>query len=357
MAPVPPTARRHFASDNYAGICPEALAALLEANAGHAPAYGADAWTAEATRLVQEVFETDCEVFFVFNGTAANSLSLASICDSFDGTLCHERAHLATDECGAPGCFAHGMTLTLMPGEHGKVAPATVARAASERRDLHHSRARALSLTQSTELGAVYSVAEIEALGATARAHGLAVHIDGARFANAVASLGVAPREMTWKAGVDLLSLGGTKNGMPFGEAVVFFDHDLARHFEYRRKQGGQLASKMRFLAAPWIGALRDGAWLRHAAHANAMAAALERGLREVADVRITHPREANAVFAALPPAMEEALRGKGWLFYNDVDPGGAARLMCSWDTSPEDVATFIRDAREASAAPRRSAG
>ena len=340
--------RRQFASDNLAGICPEALAALVEANAGHAPSYGADAWTAEATRLLREVFETDCEVFFLFNGTAANSLALASLCQPFESVLCYDHAHIATDECGAPGFFAHGTTLTPIPAEHGKVTPESVVRAATGRRDVHHPRARALSLTQSTELGTVYAPAELAALTGVAREHGLAVHLDGARFANAVAGLGVRPREITWEAGVEVLSLGGTKNGLPFGEAVVFFNPEFARRFEYRRKQGGQLASKMRFLSAPWVGVLRDGAWLRHAAHANAMAAELEHGLRALPGVQITHPRQANAVFATLPPPLAAALGEKGWLFYTDVDPGGAARLMCSWDTTSEDVATFLRDAADA---------
>ncbi len=340
--------RRQFASDNLAGICPEALAALVEANTGHAPSYGADAWTEEATRLLREVFETDCEVFFLFNGTAANSLSLASLCQPFESVLCYEHAHIATDECGAPGFFAHGTTLTPIAGEHGKVSPESVVGAATGRRDVHHPRARALSLTQSTELGTVYSPGELAALRGVAREHGLAMHMDGARFANAVAGLGVRPREITWEAGIDVLSLGGTKNGLPFGEAVVFFNHEFARRFDYRRKQGGQLASKMRFLAAPWVGVLREGAWLRHAAHANAMAGELERGLRALHDVVIAHPCQANAVFATFPPLLAAALREKGWLFYTDVDPGGAARLMCSWDTTNEDVATFLRDAAEA---------
>lgn len=342
---TPPATRRHFASDNYAGICPEALAALIEANAGHAPSYGADAWTAEATRLIRELFETDCEVHFVFNGTAANSLSLASLCEPFDSVLCYEHAHIATDECGAPGFFAHGTTLTLLPATHGKISPEAVTRAATGRRDVHHSRARAVSLTQATELGTVYTPAEIGALAAAARRLGLSLHMDGARFANAVASLGVKPREITWEAGVDVLSFGSTKNGLPFGEAVVFFERERARHFEFRRKQAGQLNSKMRFAAAPWVGLLRDGAWLRHASHANAMAAELERGLRALAGVKIVYPREANAVFAALPAARGEGVRAKGWMFYDDVGPDGAARLMCSWDTTGEDVAAFLRDA------------
>jgi threonine aldolase len=348
MSFTPPSARRHFASDNFAGICPEALAALIESNTGHAASYGADAWTAEATRRVREIFETDCEVFFVFNGTAANSLALASIRAPFESVLCYEHAHIATDECGAPGFFAHGTTLMLLPAKHGKLTPATIAAAATSRRDVHAQKPRAISLTQSTELGTVYSPDEISALAETARAHGLAVHMDGARFANAVAALGVTPRALI--AGVDVLSFGGTKNGLPFGEAVVFFDHELARQFDYRRKQGGQLASKMRYLAAPWVGILRDGAWLRHAAHANAMAAALERGLRALPEIQIVYPRQANAVFAALPATTSAALRDAGWHFYSDVGPAAAARLMCSWDTTPDDVAAFVRDAAEKAA-------
>jgi threonine aldolase len=344
----PPEFRRQFASDNLAGICPESLAALVEANTSHAPSYGGDAWTAEATRLLREIFETDCEVFLVFNGTAANSLSLASLCQPFESVLCYEHAHIATDECGAPGFIAHGTTRTPIPGEHGKLTPEAVTRAATGRRDVHHPKAGAVSLTLATELGTVYSVEELTALSATARQLGLTVHMDGARFANAVAGLGAPPRAITWEAGIDVLSLGGTKNGLPFGEAVVFFNRAAARLFEYRRKQSGQLASKMRFLAAPWVGALRNGAWLRHATHANAMAADLEHGLGALPGVQIAHPREANAVFVSLPPPLAGALRAKGWLFYTDVDPGGAARLMCSWDTTREDVAAFVHDATTA---------
>ena len=339
--------RRQFASDNWAGICPEAWTALAEANAEHAPSYGADAWTAEAVRLVREVFETDCAVHFVFNGTAANSLAVAAMCAPFESVLCHEHAHLATDECGAPGFFAHGTTLVRLPGAHGKVAPAAIERATRMRRDVHASMVRAVSITQSTELGTVYAPEEIAALGEAARALDLRLHMDGARFANAVASLGVAPRKITWEAGVDVLSFGGTKNGLPCGEALVFFNRELARQFEYRRKQSGQLASKMRFLAAPWVGVLRDGAWLRHAAHANAMAARLARGLGEISGVRVLYARKANVVFAMLPEATVAGLRARGWEFYTDVGPDGAARLMCSWDTTDEDVDAFLRDATE----------
>ena len=345
MSSSPPDPRRHFASDNFAGICPEAWAAMAEANAGHAPSYGADWWTEEATRHIREVFETDCDVFFVFNGTSANSLSAAASCAPFESVLCHEHAHMFNDECGAPGFFAHGITLVPLPGSNGKLHYTEIESAATERTDIHHSRPHMASITQSTELGTVYSVEEIAAIGSTTDRLSLRLHMDGARFANAVAALGVAPRAITWEAGVDILSLGGAKNGMAFGEALVFFDRHLARDFAFRRKQSGQLASKMRFLAAPWIGLLRDGAWLRHAGHANVMAAELEHGLRSLPGVKIAFPREANAVFALLPPMLVEGLRARGWQFYTDVGPGGAARLMCSWDTAPEDVAAFVADA------------
>ncbi len=341
------TPRRHFASDNFAGICPEAWNAMQEANRDHAASYGNDPWTTEATRLIREIFECDCEVFFVFNGTAANSLAITTACRSYESVLCHEHSHLLNDECGAPGFFSGSAALVPLPGEHGKLTASSVRAAATRRSDIHHSRVRAVSVTQSTELGTVYTPQELTALGAVADELGLHLHMDGARFANAVAALGVAPGKITREAGIDVLTLGGTKNGMAFGEALVFFDQDLARDFQFRRKQSGQLASKMRFLAAPWIGVLRDGAWLRHAAHANAMAAALESGLRQLPGVAIAYPRGANAVFPHLPTQVVDGLRQRGWHFYTDVGPGGAARLMCSWDTTPDDVAAFLRDAAD----------
>ena len=309
--------------------------------------YGEDFWTREATRYIREIFETDCDVFFVFNGTSANSLAVASTCAPFESVLCHEHAHLISDECGAPGFFAHGVVLEPLPGADGRIHYVDVERAATQRTDIHHSRPRTVSITQSTELGTVYSAEETAALGGATDRLGLRLHMDGARFANAVAALGVPPRALTWEVGVDVLTFGGTKNGMACGEALVFFDRHLARDFEFRRKQSGQLASKMRFLAAPWIGMLRDGAWLRHAGHANAMARDLEYGLRPLRGVGIAHPREANALFARLPPAVVTGLRARGWQFYTDVGPGGAARLMCSWDTTPGDVAAFVGDATE----------
>src|SRR6266540_196291 len=260
---------RHLARDNYARLCPEAWAALAEANAGHVTGYGDDAWTQKAADRIRDVFETHCEVFFVFNGTAANSLSLASMCQSYHSILCHELAHVEVDECVAPEFFSNGTKVLLAPGAIVKMDPAGIERLVKKRTDIHYPKPRAVSLTQSTELGTVYSADEIKAIWAKTKQFGLTLHMDGARFANAVASLGLKPKEITGQAGVDVLCFGGTKNGTHVGDAVVFFNRELAQEFDYRCKQAGQLASKMRYLSAPWVGMLKDGAWLRHAANAN----------------------------------------------------------------------------------------
>jgi threonine aldolase len=335
--------RRQFASDNYAGICPEAFASMVQANAGHEISYGDDTWTTKASNLIRDVFETQCEVFFVFNGTSANSLSLASLCQSYHSILCHEFAHVETAECGAPEFFANGTKVLLLPGADGKIDPKAIDRAVNKRTDIHYPKPRALSLTQATEVGTVYSVAELRAVTEVARHYGLRVHMDGARFANAVAALGVAPKEITWQAGVDVLCFGGSKNGIALGEAVVFFDLELAREFDYRCKQGGQLASKMRFLSAPWVGMLQDGAWLRHAKHSNAMAQRLDAAIRHLPQVKIAHPVQTNAVFAELPDKIVQGMYQRGWKFYTHVSQDNA-RLMCSWDTLPEDVDKFAAD-------------
>src|SRR5690349_10603915 len=249
---------------------------MVEANQGHAVSYGDDPWTQRAADLIREIFETQCEVFFVFNGTAANSLSLASLCQSYHSILCHEMAHVEVAECGAPEFFANGTKVLLLPGKDGKIEPQSIERAVNKRTDVHYPKPRALSLTQATEVGTVYSLDELRAVTEVARRFQLRVQMDGARFANAVAALGATPKQITWESGVDVLCFGGTKNGIAIGEAVVFFNRDFAREFDYRCKQGGQLASKMRFLSAPWVGMLENGAWLRHAKHSNDMAKRLE---------------------------------------------------------------------------------
>jgi len=332
-----------FASDNYAGICPEALEAMLQANCGYVPSYGDDDYTARACNAIRELFEKECEVFFVFNGTAANSLALASLCHSYHSIICHESAHIETDECGAAEFFSNGTKILLVGGENGKLDLDQVEHTVKRRTDIHYPKPKVISVTQATELGTVYTVEELGRIGALASRLGLKIHMDGSRFANAVATLGVHPAEITWKAGVDVLCFGGAKNGMALGEAVIFFNRQLAREFDYRCKQAGQLASKMRFLSSPWSGILADGAWLRRATHANAMAALLEGKLSTIGGVRLKFPRQANSVFIEMAPASLEQLRKLGWHFYTFIGAGGA-RFMCSWATTQADVEQLAGD-------------
>jgi len=338
-----------LASDNTAGVCPEAWAALAAANAGCAPSYGDDAFTAEAKRRFAAVFETECEVFFVFNGTTSNALALAACCRAPHARiLCHDCAHIDTDECGAPEFFTGGAKLQPIAGPGGKLRPADVARALERGHGVHYPKPAALSLTQSTEWGTLYAPEEIRALADVAHAHGLAVHMDGARFANAAAALapgGRSPADLTWRAGVDVLSFGGTKNGLLTTEAVVFFNRELARDFDYRVKQGGQLASKLRFAAAQWSAVLRDSAWLRHAAHANALARRLADALRPLPGLTLLADVEVNAVFVEMAPPVHAALTARGWQFYRFIGEHGY-RLMCSWATTPETVDAFVADTK-----------
>ena len=345
--PVPaPLPRKQFASDNYAGITPEAWEAMAQANHGHAPAYGEDAWTARAADMIRELFETDCEVFFAFNGTAANSLALAAMCQSYHSILCHEISHIETDECGAPEFFSNGTKLLLLPGQNGKLGPEVVEHAVKRRSDVHYPKPRVLSVTQASEMGTVYSLEELDRLGATARRLGLAFHMDGARFGNAVVHLGATPAELTWRRGVDVLGFGGTKMGMAVGEAIVFFRKDLAQEFEYRCKQAGQLSSKMRFLAAPWVGMLESGVWLSNAAHGNDCARRLATAIADLPGIEPMFPVEANAVFLRAPETVLEGLRARGWRFYTFI--GGGARFMFAWDADPARVDALARDLRAA---------
>jgi threonine aldolase len=342
---VTPAGFNQFASDNYAGICPEAWQAMDNANRGFVASYGDDPWTERACGCIRDVFETDCQVFFVFNGTAANSLALAALCRSYHSVICHELAHVETDECGAPEFFSNGTKILHIPGPDGKLDLAEVEQAITRRSDIHYPKPRVLSLTQSTELGTVYTPDEIAAAGELAHRHGLRVQMDGARFANAVAALGLSPAELSWKSGVDVLCLGGAKNGMALGEAVVFFNRELAEEFDYRCKQAGQLASKMRFISAPWIGLLESGAWLRNAAHANRLAAMLAGELERIPEVRLMSACQANAVFAEMSANAVAALRAAGWHFYSFIGTGGA-RFMCSWQTTEEDVRQLLAAVR-----------
>jgi threonine aldolase len=346
LATAAATASQQFASDNNAGICPEALRSLLESNgSGHESGYGDDRWTQLACDRIRDLFETDCQVFFVFNGTAANSLALASLCQSYHSVICHELAHVETDECGGPEFFSNGSKLLTARGANAKLTPDAIDALVTRRSDIHYPKPKVVTLTQSTEVGTVYTVEEIRAIAAIAKRRHLRVHMDGARFANAVATLNVHPSELTWRAGVDVLCFGGTKNGLPIGEAVVFFDGALAEDFAYRVKQAGQLASKMRYISAPWLGLLDDDVWLKNARHANAMATLLSQRLAAIPGVELMYPTQSNAVFASLPERAAAAMRVRGWKFYQFIGAGGC-RLMCAWDTTPETVERFASDLR-----------
>ena len=337
---------QQFASDNYSGICPEAFEYLAKANTGHDYSYGDDRWTAEATNLFRDIFETDCEVFFVFNGTAANSLALSALCQSYHSIISHDLAHIETDECGAPEFFSNGAKILLSKGENGKLTPENIREIITKRSDIHYPKPKVLSLTQATEVGTVYSKEELQALTMTAHEFGMNIHMDGARFANAIATLKLHPKEVTWQCGIDVLCFGGIKNGLGVGEAVVFFNHRLAEEFDYRCKQAGQLSSKMRFMSAPWIGLLKDNVWLKNAKHANHCAALLEEKLRQFSEISIMFPRQANSVFVLMPPELREYLDKQGWHFYTFIGLGGA-RFMCSWDTREETIEDLIKDIDE----------
>ncbi|MGD0735077.1 MAG: low specificity L-threonine aldolase [Terracidiphilus sp.] len=336
---------QQFASDNYSGICPQAWTAMEQANHGHVTAYGDDPWTARAADAFRDLFETNLELFFVFNGTAANSLALASLCQSYHGVICADQAHVETDECGAPEFFSNGSKLLVAHSADGKLTPASIHELAAKRQDIHYPKPRVVTITQSTETGRVYFPDEIKAISAACKEHGLLLHMDGARFANACASLDRSPADLSWKSGVDVLCFGGTKNGMAVGEAVLFFDRALATDFDYRCKQAGQLASKMRFLAAPWVGMLESGAWLSNAQHANYCARDFARRVAFIPNVTIQQRVDANAVFLTASETILNRLRERGWRFYTFI--GGAARIMFSWDTDLARVDALLVDLYE----------
>ena len=338
-----PREHHEFASDNTLGICPAALAALQDANPGAAESYGDDEWTRRLKESVRDLFETDCETHLVFNGTAANALAIAQLCQPFHSVICHQQAHIQTDECGAPEFFTRGSKLLLVGGEHGKIDINEANALIDRQPELHAHKPRVISITQATELGTLYTREEVDAIAEMARERGMFLHMDGARFANAIAALNCPPKEISWQRGVDVLCFGGTKNGLTAGELVIFFKKELSREFDYRAKQAGQLASKARFLAAPWLGLIKGGVWLRNANHANAMARGLADRLKREAKIEIVLPVEANAVLARLSDSVVRRLEDRGWHFYKFVEPD-VYRLMCSWATTEHDVSLLISD-------------
>ena len=335
---------RGFASDNNSGAHPDVLAAIAAANDGHVVAYGDDDYTAAARELLRWHFGEEAEPFLVFNGTGANVAAIEALTEPHEGVICTDVAHMHVDECGAPERLA-GAKLLAVPTEEGKLSVADLRRWESWRGDEHRVQPRVVSLTQATELGTVYTPQETRAIAAAAHELGMRVHIDGARLANAAAALGEPLRALTTDAGVDVVSFGGTKNGLLLGDAVIFLRPELAKGFPFTRKQLGQLSSKMRFLAAQFEALLAGDLWLQNAAHANAMARRLADGISAIEGVELAHPVEANGVFVILPhPAIDrlrEALPA-ALPFYVWDERAGTIRLMCSWDTTEEDVDALV---------------
>lgn len=344
----------NFTSDNVSGAAPEILEALIAAStSGPMPSYGADPLTARVTEKISALFEREATVFPVSTGSAANALALATLAPPYGAIYCHEMAHVNTDECGAPEMFTGGAKLVGLPGDGGKLTPGLL-RATLEKAGVgvvHSVQPAVVTLTQATEAGTVYTPDEIAALAEVARSYGLPVHMDGARFANALVRLGCSPAELTWKAGIDVLSFGATKNGALAAEAVVFFRPELAASFAFRRKRAGHLFSKMRFLSAQLDAYLTDDLWLRLARHANAMADRLAEGLTAVPGAALRDPVEANEIFIDLPEPVIAGLEQRGYAFYRW--DGTVIRLVTAWNTDAGDIDRMIADARELTAAAR----
>lgn len=338
----------NFASDNWAGAHPEILASIVRANDGAAPSYGGDELTKCVEKKFSEIFEREVAVFLVATGTAANGLALATIAPSYGAILCHEESHIHMDECAAPEFFMGGGKLIPIKSANGKLTPESVETALKgySRWRPHGAPAAAISIAQATECGTLYAADEMRALADLAHGAGMKVHVDGARFANAVAASGKSPAELTWEAGVDVLSFGGSKNGCVAAEAVIFFDPAAAADFDYRRKRAGHLWSKSRFLAAQFDAYFEGGLWLKLAAHSNAMASRLADGLRR-AGADIGYDPDINAVFPIFEPATAERLRHAGasfypWVTLGDWTDGKLCRLLCSWATRETEVDAFI---------------
>ena len=331
-----------FASDNGAPVPQPIIEAVLRANQGQTLSYGADAAMARLRAQIRDLFEApQAEVHIVTTGTAANALALALYTPPYGATLCHRHAHIAEDECGAPEFYSGGAKLLLVEGEHGKITPETLTNAlAAPDGSVHSVQPTALSLTNVTEAGTTYSVAEITALAALAKSKGLATHLDGARFANALAATNASPADMTWRAGVDVLSLGGTKNGLLGAEAIILFDPAKSWELELRRKRAGHLNSKMRYIAAQMEAWFENGYWLEMARHSNAMAARLAAGLATVEGAELLHPVQANIAFARLPGAAHARAKAEGAVYYTMGD--GVCRLVTAWCTTPEDVDALL---------------
>ncbi|WP_435607082.1 threonine aldolase family protein [Streptomyces ardesiacus] len=346
-ASTAPGTQHIFTSDNTAGASPEIVQAVTAAAAGQDLPYGADRHTSSVRARFAEIFERDVDVLPVSTGSAANALSLAALTPPWGSVLCHRDSHINTDECGAPEFFTSGAKLVSLPGDDAKIDVEQLHAAANRKvGDVHSVQPSVISITQATETGALYTLEEIRSLGLVAKDAGLRVHMDGARFANAVAALSCTPAELTWQAGVDILSFGATKNGVMTADAIVVFDRSLTPELSFRAKRAGQLTSKMRFQSAQLDAYLTDGLWLRNAAHANTMAARLGNGLKALPGADLLHAVEANILFCRLPQPVIDRLLAEGFTFYHDRWEPGVCRFVTSFSTTEQDVDTLLEAVR-----------
>ena len=331
-----------FSSDNVTGACPEVMDAIVAANDGIVESYGNDKWSTNLQKKLSEIFETDVVVFPVVSGTAANALALSVLSPAFGKIYCNELSHINTDECGAPEFFSGGAKLVTMSSEDGKINAKDLSQNIRGTGIVHLAQPAAVSITQACETGTVYQLEEIKSIAETAHEHGLKVHMDGARFANAIVSLNVSPAEMTWKSGVDVLSFGGTKNGCLTAEAVVFFKPELVGNFPYLHKRSGQLLSKMRFISAQLEAYISNDVWLRNARNANSMAKLLSEGFAKFPDIKLAYTTQSNEVFVHLPSSIIDLLNAKGYNVSEDELDGKSVRFVTAWNTVSDDIDKLI---------------
>jgi len=331
-----------FSSDNVTGACPEVMDAIVAANDGIVESYGNDKWSLNLQKKLSAIFETDVVVFPVVSGTAANALALSVLSPAFGKIFCNELSHINTDECGAPEFFSGGAKLVTMTSDDGKINAKDLSQNIRGTGIVHLSQPAAVSITQACETGTIYQLEEIKSIAETAHEHGLKVHMDGARFANAIVSLDVSPAEMTWKSGIDVLSFGGTKNGCLTAEAVVFFKPELVGNFPYLHKRSGQLLSKMRFISAQLEAYVSNDVWLRNARNANAMAKLLSEGLASFPDIKLAYPTQSNEVFVHLPSSIIDLLNAEGYNVSEDELDGKSVRFVTAWNTVSDDIEKLI---------------
>ena len=327
-----------FASDNVTGACPEVMDAVVAANSGIATSYGDDEWSSRLQTKLSEIFETDVEVFLAVSGTASNALALSALAPVFGKIYCHELSHINTDECGAPELFTGGAKLIPMRSSNGRIKANELAETIRGSGNVHVTQPSVVSITQSCETGTVYQLDEIKAISKIARKHKMSVHMDGARFANALASLDVSPAEMTWKSGVDVLTLGGTKNGCLAAEAIIFFKPDMVGNFPYLHKRSGQLLSKMRFISSQLEAYVTDDLWIRNAQHSNSMAKILSEGLKAFSNIELAYPTQSNEVFVNLPRELIDYLNNAGYDINEEELDGKAVRFVTAWNSELKDV-------------------